>query len=308
MALAAAKSPSVSRSDRCVFSASRAFSSRSRKRSLGSSVSSSSRSRRAKASLIRPSCSLSSASPRSQWSYFESKVENACERSNAAMAVVLPTHAEVITQQMAALLENRGIISWLMVVVLLFFSSLAFTVVENAMSFIFFHRVQIHRRHFLVSAILPYAYILVLGLGFLLMSLIAGALYAIEGTQINLLGVEFTLEGISRFMLYVIGLAGQILILTSFYLVMPLGKLSFRHALIGGVTAGLLWEVVRHVLVWYFSTLSVVSLVYGSLATTIVFLLSLEIAGLILLFGAQVIAEYERFTLESRPEAGGIQN
>ena len=224
------------------------------------------------------------------------------------IAVVLPTHAEVITQQMAALLENRGIISWLMVVVLLFFSSLAFTVVENAMSFIFFHRVQIHRRHFLVSAILPYAYILVLGLGFLLMSLIAGALYAIEGTQINLLGVEFTLEGISRFMLYVIGLAGQILILTSFYLVMPLGKLSFRHALIGGVTAGLLWEVVRHVLVWYFSTLSVVSLVYGSLATAIVFLLSLEIAGLILLFGAQVIAEYERFTPESRPAAGGIQN
>lgn len=224
------------------------------------------------------------------------------------IAVVLPTHAEVITGQMAVLLENRGIISWLMVAVLLFFSSLAFTVVENAMSFIFFHRVQIHRRHFLVSAILPYAYILVLGIGFLLMSLIAGALYAIEGTQINLLGVEFTLEGISRAMLYLIGLAGQILILTSFYLVMPLGKLSFRHALIGGVTAGLLWEVVRHVLVWYFSTLSVVSLVYGSLATAIVFLLSLEIAGLILLFGAQVIAEYERFTPDIDPGTDGIQS
>jgi len=224
------------------------------------------------------------------------------------IAVVLPTHAEVITGQMAVLLENRGIISWLMVAVLLFFSSLAFTVVENAMSFIFFHRVQIHRRHFLVSAILPYAYILVLGLGFLLMSLIAGALYAIEGTQINLLGVEFTLEGISRAMLYLIGLVGQILILTSFYLVMPLGKLSFRHALIGGVTAGLLWEVVRHVLVWYFSTLSVVSLVYGSLATAIVFLLSLEIAGLILLFGAQVIAEYERFTPDIDPGTDGIQS
>ncbi|MEJ2321420.1 MAG: YihY/virulence factor BrkB family protein [Gammaproteobacteria bacterium] len=211
------------------------------------------------------------------------------------IAVVLPAHAEVITQQMAMLLENRGFISWLMVAVLLFFSSMAFTVVENAMSFIFFHRVDIHRRHFLVSAILPYAYILVLGVGFLLMSLIAGALYAIEGTQVNLFGIEFTLESISRITLYLIGLAGQILILTSFYLVMPLGKLSFRHALIGGITAGLLWEIVRHALVWYFSTLSVVSIVYGSLATAIVFLLSLEVAGLILLFGAQVIAEFERF-------------
>lgn len=224
------------------------------------------------------------------------------------IAVVLPTHAEVITSQMALLLENRGVISGLMVAVLLFFSSMAFTVVENAMSFIFFHRVDIHRRHFLVSAILPYAYILVLGFGFLLMSLIAGALYAIEGTQINLFGIEFTLAGVSKITLYIIGLVGQILILTSFYLVMPLGKLSFRHALIGGVTAGLLWEVVRHVLVWYFSTLSVVSLVYGSLATAIVFLLSLEIAGLILLFGAQVIAEYERFSPESIQASSGIQS
>ena len=224
------------------------------------------------------------------------------------IAVVLPTHAEVITSQMALLLENRGVISGLMVVVLLFFSSMAFTVVENAMSFIFFHRVDIHRRHFLISAILPYAYILVLGFGFLLMSMIAGALYAIEGTQINLFGIEFTLAGVSKITLYIIGLVGQILILTSFYLVMPLGKLSFRHALIGGVTAGLLWEVVRHVLVWYFSTLSVVSLVYGSLATAIVFLLSLEIAGLILLFGAQVIAEYERFSPESIQTSSGIQS
>lgn len=224
------------------------------------------------------------------------------------IAVVLPTHAEVITSQMALLLENRGVISGLMVAVLLFFSSMAFTVVENAMSFIFFHRVDIHRRHFLVSAILPYAYILVLGFGFLLMSMIAGALYAIEGTQINLFGIEFTLAGVSKITLYIIGLIGQILILTSFYLVMPLGKLSFRHALIGGVTAGLLWEVVRHVLVWYFSTLSVVSLVYGSLATAIVFLLSLEIAGLILLFGAQVIAEYERFSPESIQAGRGIQS
>jgi YihY family inner membrane protein len=220
------------------------------------------------------------------------------------IAVVLPTHAEVITRQMAVLLENRGVISWLMVAVLLFFSSMAFTVVENAMSFIFFHRVDIHRRHFLVSAILPYAYILVLGFGFLLMSLIAGALYAIEGTQVNLFGIEFTLEGISRITLYLIGLAGQILILTSFYLVMPLGKLSFRHALIGGITAGLLWEVVRHALVWYFSTLSVVSIVYGSLATAIVFLLSLEVAGLILLFGAQVIAEFERFKPDTEAVEG----
>ena len=75
---------------------------------------------------------------------------------------------------------------------------------------------------------------------------------------------------------------------------MPAGRLDWRHALIGGVTAALLWEVTRHVLVWYFATLSQVNVVYGSLTTAIVVLLSLEIAATLLLLGAQVISEYER--------------
>ena len=47
-------------------------------------------------------------------------------------------------------------------------------------------------------------------------------------------------------------------------------------------------------LVWYFATLSQVSVVYGSLTTAIVVLLSLEIGATLLLLGAQVISEYER--------------
>jgi uncharacterized BrkB/YihY/UPF0761 family membrane protein len=94
---------------------------------------------------------------------------------------------------------------------------------------------------------------------------------------------------------------GEILLLSSLYLVMPIGKLAFHHALIGGITATLLWELTRHFMVWYFSTLSIVNVVYGTFATAVIILLSLEAAALILLFGAQVISEYER--IGSRPEA-----
>jgi len=59
---------------------------------------------------------------------------------------------------------------------------------------------------------------------------------------------------------------------------MPVGRLSALHALIGGTTAALLWELIRHALGWYFSTLSQVSVVYGSITTTIIVLLSLEVA------------------------------
>jgi uncharacterized BrkB/YihY/UPF0761 family membrane protein len=47
-------------------------------------------------------------------------------------------------------------------------------------------------------------------------------------------------------------------------------------------------------LVWYFGTLSQVSVVYGSLTAAIVVLASLDFAATLLLLGAQVIAEYER--------------
>jgi uncharacterized BrkB/YihY/UPF0761 family membrane protein len=85
-------------------------------------------------------------------------------------------------------------------------------------------------------------------------------------------------------------------------MVMPVGRPSLRHALFGAVTAALLWEVTRHVLVWYFRTLSQVSLVYGSFTTAIVVLLTLEIGAALLLFGAQIIAEYER-TCDSETSA-----
>jgi hypothetical protein len=68
----------------------------------------------------------------------------------------------------------------------------------------------------------------------------------------------------------------------------------------GGITATVLWEVTRRLLVWYFSTLSQVNVVYGSLTTAIVVLLSLEIAATLVLFGAQVIAQYERLDREQR--------
>ena len=43
-----------------------------------------------------------------------------------------------------------------------------------------------------------------------------------------------------------------------------------------------------------FSTLSSVNLIYGSLATSIVVLVTLEIGAIIVLLGAQVIAEFDR--------------
>ena len=76
-------------------------------------------------------------------------------------------------------------------------------------------------------------------------------------------------------------------------MIMPVGRVAFRRALLGALAATGLWEVVRRILLWYFAHLSMVNVIYGSVATTVIFLLTLEVASVIFLLGAQVIAELE---------------
>ena len=211
---------------------------------------------------------------------------------------LVPGQSRAIVAELSNFLAHRELIGWVLLATMLFFSSLAFTVLENAMSVIFHHRVTERRRPVLVSLLIPYVYILCLGVGLLLVTLMAGSLQALGKGSIAWQGRSWSLAGFSSVLLYLLGLAGEVFVLTSIYLVMPVGRLSLSHALIGGVTAAALWEVSRHALVWYFATLSQIGMVYGSLTTAIAVLLSLELAATLLLLGAQVIAEFERIGRE----------
>ena len=209
------------------------------------------------------------------------------------LEMVIPGYAATLTEQVRVFLEHRKVIGIIGFLVMLFFSSIAFKVLENAMSVIFFHRVRIKRRNLFISVIIPYVYIFLMGLGILLVSFIAGAIETLENRQLIIFGWSLSLEGTSGVALYIMGIIGEVLMLTSLYLVMPVVRITFRHALIGGLTATILWEITRRVLVWYYSVISMVNLIYGSFATVVVALLSIEVIALILLLGAQVIAELE---------------
>ena len=210
------------------------------------------------------------------------------------LALITPGQADTLLRQISVFVENWKVVGGFGFLMLLFFSSFAFTALENAMSVIFFHRVAIQRRRFLISAIIPYIFILLLGIGLLIVSVVSSGLHSFGSKSITFMGNNLSFSFVETTLIYLFGVVGEILLLTSLYLVMPVGRLSLRHALLGGITAALLWEVTRHVLVWYYSTISLVNVVYGVFAAAIVVLISVEAAVIILLLGAQVIAEYER--------------
>jgi YihY family inner membrane protein len=213
------------------------------------------------------------------------------------LEMAIPGYAPTLIEQVRVFIMHRNVIGVIGILIMLFFSSIAFTVLENAISVIFHHRIKIQRRHFMISAIIPFVYILLIGLGIFFVSFFAGALETIENRHFMLLGWNWSFEGTSRIAFYWSGLIGEVLMFTSLYLIMPVGRITFHHALIGGLAATFLWEITRRVVVWYYTSVSFVNIIYGSLASTVVFLLGVEAAAIILLLGAQVIAE-----LESKPE------
>ena len=132
-----------------------------------------------------------------------------------------------------------------------------------------------------------------MGLGIVLVSFITGAVETLNSRQLVVFGLNFNLEGSTVVVLQLLAILAEILLLTSFYLVMPVVRVRFYYALVGGITATVLWEITRRVLVWYYAAVSMVNVIYGSIATVVVALLSIEVVALILLLGAQVIAELE---------------
>jgi YihY family inner membrane protein len=208
------------------------------------------------------------------------------------LQLVIPSQAAVVTEQVENFLAHREVVGIVGLLALLLFSSTAFTVIESAMAAIFHHRTATQHRRFLVSVLLPYLFMVLIGLGLLLITVISSALDAVRAVRV--FGHTWHPAGLSGAVLYLLGVVGLALLLTAFYMVLPVGQIRFAHALAGGVTATVLWELTRHLIVWYFATLSMVNVIYGAMAAVIVVLLTLEAAAIILLFGGEVIAEIDR--------------
>jgi len=208
------------------------------------------------------------------------------------LEMAIPGYAATLTEQARAFLVHRTAVGMIGFLGMLFFGSTAFSMLENAMSVIFFQRVKIQRRY-LVSAFIPYVYILAMGLGIVLVSFIVGTIETLESSHVTIFGRSLDPGVATWAVLYILGIVGEVLLFSSIYLVVPVVRVRFRLALIDGITATLLWEITRRVMIWYYSVATMVNVIYGSITMTVVALIGIEAVAIILLLGAQVIAELE---------------
>jgi YihY family inner membrane protein len=209
------------------------------------------------------------------------------------LTALVPQHADAVLQAAQAFLHTKASTRVLSMVSMLFFSSIAFRMLEQAVAAIFHSSSRTAHRSFWVSALLPYLFMLVLMAALLGITLLTASLDALDEHQLRLFGLQRPLASGIKLLLRLSGFLGLVVLFAGIYRVLPVIRISARRALVGGLAAAVLWRLTALFMVYFFTNISTVNVLYGSLATVVVVLLSLEIVFVILLLGAQVIAELE---------------
>lgn len=215
--------------------------------------------------------------------------------------VLLPGAVTTIVEAYTTIVEQRGAAGGFMTVALLIFGAIAFRTMREALVIVFDSPPPEKKERALLRAVVPLLYVVLIGLGILVGTLVMVLLDTLPPEGFEVLGIDMasrtTVSAVGRFVSFLL----LVLFFSSFYRYLPPRRPPTRLSLLGGLFAASLWELTRRVLVWYFGQISMVGVVYGSLASVIVLLVSLEIAAAVVLLGGQLIAEIERCSRAGLP-------
>lgn len=193
--------------------------------------------------------------------------------------VLLPGQVTPLIDAVDRLVEASEISGLLGGIGVMFFATGGFRVLQAALDQVFQHRRdRLAPRPLWATMLLSLVFIAAIGVALLLrIRMGSGDLFGM-GELTSRLGGFLTLG----------------VLMSAVYKIMPLGGLPMRASLIGGFAAAGMWELLQAGLSWYFDNFSAVNLIYGSMGTVVLILITLQAAGVIVLLGAQVIAEVER--------------
>jgi membrane protein len=186
--------------------------------------------------------------------------------------------------QNAARLTAIGLVGFVVTSVMLMLT------IDNALNRIF----RVQRRRSIVQNVFVYWGVITLG------PLLIGA--SLSSTYFALrqsLGA-LELEGVGDYLLGVIPFvltSGALMLL---YGIVPARRVEWRHALLGGLLAGLAFEIAKRGFAVYLSRVPTYTLIYGAFATIPIFLIWLYLSWLVVLTGAILTAMLP--ALRSKPE------
>lgn len=193
---------------------------------------------------------------------------------------LLPEGGAKVTQQFSAFAAKAGRLTAIGLAFLAITALMLMLTVDEMMNRIF----RVQRRRALAQRLLVYWGVLSLG------PLLIGASLSMTSFLVGSSLGYLDLGWLTRWVLGLLPFLFTCAALTMLYVVVPFRRIDVRHALIGAVVAGLLFEAAKRGFALYVARFPTYTLIYGAFAAVPIFLLWLYLSWVVVLFGATLTA------------------
>ena len=193
---------------------------------------------------------------------------------------LLPEGSARVTREIAAFAENAARVTTVGLVILAVVALMLMLTVDEVLNRIF--RVQ-RRRHLGRRLVVYWA---VLTLGPVLIGASLSMTSFLVGSSLGMLA----LGGFAKAALALLTFLFTCAALTMLYLVVPFRQIEVRHALAGGIVAGVIFEIAKRGFALFVANFPTYTLVYGAFAAFPIFLIWLYLSWVVVLFGATLTA------------------
>jgi membrane protein len=200
----------------------------------------------------------------------------------------IPGATNILKQNIASIIELRGAMGVLSILIFIWGASAFFSAVSLAINRAW--DIRQYHRHFFIRKASELGMVFGIGILFLL-SLGTSAIISIIFKALNLPAADLIVVDVGS------RLAAFLLILIVFlllYKLIPNTKTYWRYIWQGALISAILFEIARTLFIFYVNNLANYQLIYGSIASIIVLLVWIYYSAFIMILGAEFTFQYDR--------------
>lgn len=205
---------------------------------------------------------------------------------------LIPVGADTLAENLRMLSRQSDLLSGIGLLGLLWVGIQVMVILQQVMNVALGSEKQMS---FLRVRVMALGMVIVAGVLFALSIGITSMLTAVRHYQAELFGVGTQdLKVVWDFFAIIASAVVSILAFTFIYRFLPANHIGTTGPVIGGITAGLLFDVAKHVFRWYVTNYADFSRVYGSLGSVVILVVWIYYVSIIMVLGAEVASVYAR--------------
>ncbi|MDI6829418.1 MAG: YihY/virulence factor BrkB family protein [Armatimonadota bacterium] len=204
----------------------------------------------------------------------------------------IPVGREELEQNLVILSKQSSILGGIGILALLWTGSQVFVILQQVMNIALGSK---RRIGFLRARGTALAMVIITGILFVLSMGMSSLADIIQGLGIKVLNKgqaesQLAWNVFEKFIPFVISLVAFTLI----YKILPLADVGLKGPIVGGLTAGILFEIAKYGFQWYVTNIANFSAFYGTLGGIIILVLWIYYVSVIGVLGAEVASVFER--------------